>query len=187
MTTTTAFLSGERRVLVERWVGLVLGTYPPAVARTYAEDPDEFRNPVGHAIRRSLEGLVDALLRDFDAEHVARLLDPVVRIRAVQAFTPPDAVGFVVLFKRVVRDVAQVVGENPMDASALAVLDERIDRAALVACDLDDACRRRISSLGTRERRQRRVDLHAGDAFPAQSQERPASGDASVSAGESTP
>ncbi len=187
MTTLNAFLLRERRVLAERWTALALATYPPPAARAYAGDQDPFRNPVGHTLRTSLEGVVDEVLGDYDEARVARLLDPVIRIRAVQSFTPEEAVGFVFLLKRVIRDVAQVVRGNTMDASELTLVDDRIDRAALAACHLFSACQRQIASLRARERRRRRVDLHAGGTPPAQPQEPPSAGDSAEPASEPTP
>ncbi len=159
MTTLNAFLSRERRLLADRWIALVLGTYPPDLAQAFAEDTDAFRNPVGHTLRGSLEGLVDELLGHCDENKVAQLLDPLVRIRAVQGFTQIEAVGFVFGLKRVIREVASVVRENSSYALELGVLDDRIDHAALVACNLFSLCRGRISAIRAREHWRRHVGV----------------------------
>jgi hypothetical protein len=186
MTTLNAFLSRERRLLVDRWLTLVLGTYPPDVARAFAEESDAFRNPVGHTLRGSLDGLVDELLGDFDERRVAQALDPIVRIRAVQCFAPAEAVGFVFGLKRVIREVASVARESPTYAPELGALDDRIDHAALVACNLFSACRGRIAGIQAREYRRRQVGAGPETVLPVRPQESPEVRNGLVPAGKST-
>jgi hypothetical protein len=154
MMTLGAYLQRERGLLVSRWFALVAASYPPELARVIATDPDEFRNPVGHAFRASLEGLVGELFGEtFDQARVQQLLEPVVRIRAVQCLSPDEAVGFVFGLKRVVREVSGVVRETPTFTEELRDLEDRIDRTALVACDLFSRCRARIASIRARQQR----------------------------------
>jgi hypothetical protein len=66
-----------------------------------------------------------------------------VRIRAVQALAADEAVGFVLLLRRIVREQL----DPPPPAEALAALDERIDRMALLAFDLFAQCRERLREI----------------------------------------
>ena len=81
------------------------------------------------------------------AEH----LDPIVRIRAVQDFSPAEAVGFVFLLKRVVRQ--ELGGEIRQNRAESQLLDfeSQVDDLALKAFDLYMLCREQIYQLRARE------------------------------------
>jgi hypothetical protein len=155
MTTLQIFLTRERHLLVERWLALVIDTYPTAMAALVRGEADPFRNPVGQILREGLGGLADQLLGEFDEEKVGALLDPVVRMRAVQGFSSAEAVEFVFGLKRIVRELLTVVRGTPSLTPELDLLDERIDRTALVACELFGRVKGRISAIRARERSRR--------------------------------
>jgi len=145
----------EKRVEVAAaWGDLTLGTYPAASATLFLNEKDPFRNPVGATVRRSVTTLLDGLLGEASAEDVDRALDCVVRLRAVQDFTPAQAAGFVFLLKTA---LARTLGNEPASASSAqaGAFGARIDALALSAFDIFTACRQRIFELRANEAKAR--------------------------------
>ena len=134
----------SKPVIVQQWLERTLETYPGQSARFLAQEKDRFRNPVGHALREGLPVLFDELAGEMNAARITPVLDSIVRIRAVQDFTPSQAVAFVFLLKR-------VLWEHCPDG--LAALEEKIDQMALLAFDLFVECREKICELKVEEAR----------------------------------
>ncbi len=134
-----------RQAVAERWLAETLRTYPDETAQFLIRERDPFRNPVGTALREAIPALVNELFEAMDAASVARALEGVVRIRAVQNFSASEAVGFVFLLRPVVR------AGLPAGLEIEANLDRRIDEIALAAFDLYASCREQIYEVRLRE------------------------------------
>jgi hypothetical protein len=131
------------RSIAERWFARTAESYPSLTAQFLVAEEDRFRNPVGHALRENLAVLAGQLLGEMDAEKIAAALDGVLRIRAVQDFTPSQAVGFVFLLKPIVGELAP--------AEEVSVLEARIDQLALAAFDKYMQCREQLGELRVSE------------------------------------
>jgi len=81
----------------KRWLNLILDTYPADSQRFLREQKDRFANPVGTSLSRAVETLYHELLHGMDPEKVHSSLDEIVRIRAVQDFSPARAMTFIFL------------------------------------------------------------------------------------------
>ena len=117
-----------REAIAEQWLDRVLRTYPGQPARFLGGEPDPFRNPVGYTVRQALGILLDELLLGMEADKVTAALDSIVQIRAVQDFTPSQALEFLFQLKTILR--GHDVGPG------LDLLYSRIDEMALQAFDL---------------------------------------------------
>lgn len=146
-----------QRVLVQRktaitgrWLHSIFDAYPPETSRLLRQNGDRFTNPVGYAFSRGIEQLYQGLLEGADPEQLAPALDSIVRIRAVQDWSPSEAVSFVYLLKRSVREelAEEVRGGLSVELSEFESL---IDRLALLAFDIYAACRERICEIRVRE------------------------------------
>lgn len=141
-------------LFVQEWLACTLGTYPDQAGRFLRDERDPFRNPVGHTLRVALGRLAEELFGDFDREQVTAALDAVIRIRAVQDFTPSEAVGFVPLARRVSRAVAGAGGSG-VEPESRDVLDARIDEMVLIAFDIFARCREQVHAIAARAARRR--------------------------------
>lgn len=144
-------LKAGRRSVVERWFQAVLATYPEETARLLTGVDDPFANPVGNTLRQGLERLYDGLVADAPPAEIAAAIDGIVRIRAVQEFTPSVAVGFVYTLRAILREELAPAGIDP---AAQAALEAGIDRLALVAFDVYMRCREKIFEIRVREIRE---------------------------------
>jgi hypothetical protein len=104
-------------------------------------EADPFRNPVGHALREALPALLDVVLGAAPAGGAAAPLDRLIRIRAVQDFTPAQAIGFLFTLKPLLRE------RLGFDAA----LEDRIDRLALEACGQYLQCREEAYAIQKNE------------------------------------
>lgn len=134
--TLAQLIRDEKTAVVDRWYDLVLSTYPGQTAKVWKANTDRFTNPVGQTTLRVLGTLVDQLLRWDDAKAVCAPLEELVKIRAVQDFTPAKALSFVFFFKKVLRELfAETIAREGLGGE-LAVFDGRVDNLALMAFDI---------------------------------------------------
>jgi hypothetical protein len=145
-------LAAYKSAIVKRWFDRVVETYPAETAHFLRSQKDPFANPVGQATQQSLQALFDLLYDDPDRALVIKAMDPVVRIRAVQSFTPSQAVGFIFELKDLLLEKSLGVTLSTVER---AVVDRRIDQFGLAAFDLYMQCRERINELKAMEMRER--------------------------------
>jgi hypothetical protein len=140
-------LTEKKKEVVGKWVDLVLNTYEsPEFFKT---QKDRIANPVGSNIAEGLREIFELLLAGADSEGFSEPLDRVIRIRAVQDFSPSQAVSFMFVLKDVVRwELAKNGGILPAE---LAEFESAIDRVALQAFDIYMACRERLFQIRIRE------------------------------------
>ena len=150
-------LKRERARLIKNWFTAIVKTYPEETTRFLNAEKDPFANPVGAAIREGIEGIFDLLLQETPpSENPAPFLDKIIRIRAVQDYSPSESLSFVFSLKSSVRDVLKKEIGQKMLAQELASFDSRVDRLALMAFDVYMKCREEIYELRVQELRRSR-------------------------------
>jgi len=144
--------------ILEKWIEKLADSHPQNAAAPRAPKPDPFRNPVGYAIRTSLEQIWEQLQGGMDQDAIDSALDTILRIRAVQDISPSQAVGFIILLRSILRQVPGTFD--------LALLENRIDQLMLAAFDKYMQCRDQIRAVRLHETerltRTRRVAGKAG-------------------------
>jgi hypothetical protein len=159
-------LDREKKAVLDRWFKQVADSYPAETSLFLASRQDRFANPVGAAVSGGLKGLLEGLLADADSEELAPYLDDIVRIRAVQKFSPSEAVSFIFALKGIIREIAaEEKGQgDPAGLEAMRAMEARIDRLALLAFDNYSACREKLFEIKLRELRDR-LAMGAGVPF----------------------
>ncbi len=145
------FLQEKKPGILKKWFLLLLKPYPLEAKRFWATTQDPFRNPVGSTFSTGLDDLFDALLRGERPERMAQLLDPLIRIRAVQGFSPSQAISFVFSIKGIIREELKKEAPGHTPFEELDDFDTNVDLLALRAFDLFIECRRQIHELQRRE------------------------------------
>lgn len=155
-------LEQKRRDILHRWFSLIAGEYPRDVSHFLRLETDRFANPVGYVISTGIETLFDEVTRGADPGKMISALNDIIRIRAVQDFSPSRAIGFVLLLKQAVREelTADVEGFSPGDAGEtweeLVRFESKIDDLSSVASDVYARCREEIDRIKIREAKGRR-------------------------------
>lgn len=145
----TEALAGKKQEILSLWIERTLNSYASPGFFKSARDP--FANPVGSNIAAGLTALFDLLVTKSELEAFTGPVDQVVRIRAVQDFTPAQAVAPFLELKWVIRQVlAGDKGTKPL-LQALDTLDCEIDRVALTAFNVYSDCREQLYRNRIRE------------------------------------
>ena len=137
----------HKKKMITQWFQATIDTYPAQSARILGKDSNKFDNPVGSATREAIDATIDLLSRDFTMEELETTLDPVIRIRAVQAFSAAEAVSFVFALKK--------IGESMVDDSLIREFDKMVDRIALAAFNRYSKCKEEIFLLKAMESKRR--------------------------------
>jgi hypothetical protein len=145
----------RKSAILAAWLAEIVAGYPENASRFLLEEQDRFRNPVGDAVKKGLPQLLDQLLADADSGQMSPVLDDIIRIRAVQDFTAGQAVGFLFLLKKVVRQHLKQQPLSEAESFDMDLLHERIDAMALLAFDLFQKCRDRICEIKVNEMKRR--------------------------------
>ena len=149
-------LEQRKAVIVKKWFDLVIQTYPADTSKFFKTQKDPFANPVGQTVLRGLEALFDILLTGPDTDTISSFLDPIIRIRAVQDFTPSKAVSFIFSLKQVIRDnLKKELKDSISMVVELLNLESTIDELALIAFDIYMECREKIFDLKANEEKAR--------------------------------
>jgi len=148
-------LTQRKTTIVKKWFAAAIETYPPDTATFLKSQKDPFSNPVGRTIYNGLEGLFDQLLKETDHETVRSLIDPIIRIRAVQNFSPAQATGFIFFLKDVIREDIQNEAFETQDFNDLLSFESKIDNLGMIAFNIYMSCREKIYELKANEMRNR--------------------------------
>lgn len=144
-------LAERKAELAERWADLILQSYPKETQKVWGRQKDRFQNPVGASIIDATRDLMDQMLDWRDAEAICASLDKLIRIRAVQDFSPSQAVSFVFLLKKLLRDEFF----KPMcEAGTLEELlrfEAKVDNLAMMSFDIYSKSREQVFRLRVEE------------------------------------
>ena len=137
----------KKAAVVERWCQLILETYPADTARFLGQDADRFANPVGYTMHHEIDVLYDGIVQEVELDKLSGSVDNMVRVRSVQDLTPSQALSFVFLLKRAIRDELRSEIREHQLLEQLQEYDSRIDELALLAIDLYLKCREKVYDL----------------------------------------
>ena len=148
-------LAQKKKKITQKWFEAVINTYPVETARFLKRQSNPFANPVGQTTKQNLDVLFDLLIADLDHAKAEQALDPIIRIRAIQEFTPAQATRFVFDLKTVIHDILHSTAGNQQSTEQMLRLDRRIDELALIAFNIYMKCREKIYELKANEIRSR--------------------------------
>ena len=145
----------KKSEIIRNWFEATIRTYAPDTAQFFKGQKDQFGNPVGSITSKGIAFLLDQLLDTWDPEAVKAYLDPIVRIRAIQDFSPSQATGFILLLKKVLRKNLESELKNNANTLQLLEFESKIDQLCLLAFDLYMDCKEKIYEISANETRKR--------------------------------
>lgn len=149
----------NRTAILEKWLDAILETYPADTANFLKNQKNRFTNPVGHTILEGIEGIFENLLNGMDRKEVSSFLDNIIKIRAIQDFTPSQAITFIFFLKKVIREKFQTEMFEKDIAEDLFNLESKIDEIALLSFDIYMKCRERLYEIRAKELQNRTFRL----------------------------
>ena len=139
--------------IVKKWIRLVANTYEPETSKILLTKKDRFANPVGATISSQLESLFDALINAGPSEEISVCLDKIIRVRAVQDFSPSRALSFVFQLKQIIKEELKKELSEEAIMKELTEFELRIDGTALIAFDIYMSCREKLHQIKHNELR----------------------------------
>ncbi len=144
-------LSAKKSAVLNRWYDAILDTYPSDTSGFLKQQKNPFLNPVGCTIFQGIENLYNEILTGSQKERVSQFLDNIIRIRAVQEFTPSQCISFVFLLKKAVREeIKEELIEQHL-YNELLELELQIDDISLLAFDIYMKCREKLYQIKANE------------------------------------
>ncbi len=148
-------LALKKSAITKKWFDLAAQTYASDTADFLKNKKDQFANPVGSTMLTGLKGLLDQLIQGMDPQTLASHLDPIIRIRAAQNFTPAQATAFILSLKKVLRENLTKELRDGSIAAELIAFESKIDQLCLMAFDIYMQCREKIYQISANETRNR--------------------------------
>jgi len=148
-------LSQKKAAILGQWLSMIYDSYAPETAIFLRKEKNRFDNPAGYRISEGLEGLYGALTQEMERDQIMACLDEIIRIRALQNFTPSQALAFIFLLKTVIRQaLAEEIQKENLEAEILD-LESRIDGLALLGFDVYTKRREKIYEIKADEAKRR--------------------------------
>lgn len=144
-------LTQNKNSILQRWFNLIADTYPIGVS-DFLSNSDRFSNPVGYTISQEINSLYDELLQGrVDSDKAAASIDNIIKIRAVQDFSPQKAISFIFLLKKAITDELGNDVEKKLSLREWLEFEPRIDKLASIAFDKYMENREKICELRVNE------------------------------------
>ena len=148
-------LEKNKTVIARKWFKLAVQAYAPDTAEFLKSKTDPFANPVGSTTLTGINTMLDQLIDGTDRKAITASLDQIIRIRAVQDFTPSQATAFILSLKKVLRDhLAKELQDNRIVGEYFE-FESKIDQLSLMAFDIYMQCREKIYRISANETRNR--------------------------------
>jgi len=144
-------LEKKKPVILEKWLAAIYDTYPADTARFLEREMDMFSNPVGYNSSANACHILEGLTRGEEEATMSSFLEEIIRIRAVQDFTPDQAVSFVSRLKTVIADQLEPEIRRYNLWSEWEGLQASIDNLKLMAYEIHAKMKQKIQHIRMKE------------------------------------
>lgn len=143
-------LSSRKKDILKKWQEKIFLLYPADSKKFLTSVTNQFANPVGYSIKEKTESLFDELVNEGELNQVKveSSLDEIIKILAIQDFSPSQAVAFIYLLKDVITDELINSPEHFKNMFIDVVsFYSKIDKAALTAFGIYSNCREKLYEI----------------------------------------
>ncbi len=145
-------LHQKKDSIIKKWYDQILCDYPLDTQKFLRREKDRFANPVGAALKANITPIYDWLLDDEASEEkVAGNLEEIMKIRAVQEFSPGQSVAFILKLKGVIRALFSKEIESNNLHKGLLQFETKVDSLALISFDAYSKCRELLYQVRVNE------------------------------------
>ncbi len=142
----------ENGEIQDRWVSRTLATYPEGGVATLRNQKDRFANPLGYNIRNAVTSMYKHFCGTVELKKALVAMEDLIRIRAVQEFTPAEAVSFLFLLKEAVKEEnSNKKADEALSFAEWLKFEQRIDAIALQIFDMYMSNRERVYKVRINE------------------------------------
>ena len=154
--TFNKLLVQHKTAIVKKWIKVLFDSYHPDTSILFQREKDPFANPVGDSINQGLAVVFDELCTEIiNVEKMRSLLDPVLRVRAIQSFTASEAILFVFSLKKIIRKTFSNQLHNDHINDAVLKFETKIDELGLIAFDVYMDCVKKLYEINATEEKKR--------------------------------
>jgi len=133
--------------IVSKWIKLIIDSYSIESSKFFNMEKNQFSNPVGNIISTNAASIFDEIVGSRNFQNITLLLTDIIKIRAIQDFSPSEAVGIVFLLKKVIREELNEAINQEKIFNEFAELEFVIDKTALIAFDLYVESREKVFQI----------------------------------------
>jgi hypothetical protein len=144
-------LEKKKAIILKKWLQAIYDTYPADTSSFLKDESDMFANPVGHAISANAEYILDGLIRGEKSAELSPYIEWIIRIRAVQDFTPAQAVSFLNSLKTVIKGQLKPELHKHNLWDELEDLEAEIDNLSLSAFEIYSKMKEKIYRIRMKE------------------------------------
>ncbi|MCF8086026.1 MAG: RsbRD N-terminal domain-containing protein [Desulfohalobiaceae bacterium] len=149
------YLRRHRDKIVHNWLDAAMASYPEDTVSFLKRQKDRFANPVGATLSRELDNIFEELLSESSTQQLPQSVDAVVRVRAVQDFSPSQALQVFTVLKDVLRrQLDRPVRENGWQAQ-YREFEDKVDQLCMLAFDIYVKCKEQLWELKARQAQDR--------------------------------
>jgi len=152
-------LSAKKSEILNQWRDQIYKTYPQDSQRFLSGEKDRFNNPVGFNIKTETEKILTGLIEDVDLAELNESIERIIKIRAIQDFSPSHAVGIFYLLKKIIRETMAGNFNDSELVNELLLFDLKIDRVLFIAFDIYIQCQEKIFQIKVDEIKNRSAML----------------------------
>ncbi|MBO4368772.1 MAG: RsbRD N-terminal domain-containing protein [Desulfovibrio sp.] len=154
------YFEPHRETIRNKWIEAVFSSYPEKSKPFLRGNQNPFTNPVGGMVKEAADALLSALEgEDVVIDNVKQSLDRFIKIRAVQDFTPSQAIGVIYLLKPLLREHLLPSLEKGKGLKEYLELESRVDSLVLLAFDMYVKDRDTVSEIRIQEIRNQYAQL----------------------------
>jgi len=139
----------KKEEILNRWFDMIVESYPKETGRFLKTKKDRFSNPIGYIIKETITNIFDNLLKG-NLKDIDKIVNEIVKIRAVQDFKPSEAVGFIFQLKYIIYEELEKLNK-PMLIDELREIEKFLDNIGLISFDIYMKCREKIYELKANE------------------------------------
>jgi len=144
-------LEKNKSTISERWLDAILASYPTDNSGFLMNQKDRFANPVGYTFTKGIDGILEVLVKGEEFSESVTFLEDIIKVRAIQDFTPAKAMAFIFQLKTIVREELEKEIRQNQVYGELLEFESKIDDLVLTAFDIYMKCREQIYELRTDE------------------------------------
>lgn len=150
-------LNKKKSLIVRSWTELIFNSYPAEAVNFLSTKKNQFSNPIGFTVTANAEKIFDELINECDFEKIRILLDDIIRIRAVQSFSPSQAVYFLLDLKKVIRDECKIELSDKNVSDELSDFELLIDKMLIIGFELYMEAREKVFKIRVGEIKSRSI------------------------------
>ncbi len=147
--TIEKMLLEKKAEIIGLWIDQVLNTYEESTF--FKKQKNRFANPVGSVVTDGLRNIFSVIIGQSEILAARDSLESIIKIRAVQNFSPSRAVSFLFGLKKLLGEALSKMTEDSSNQARMREIAARIDELALLGFDLYMASRERLFKIRIKE------------------------------------